>query len=347
MKTTGIISSILAFLLFCAPLQAYAATAGGADDPLISQSYADSTYPALVLKEPFVNITEAFEVLEYKLSQAVGASADTVCYNASSGSTARVSEGGNVVLFRGSAQLISATGVFIDVTDGAAVSAGQMLTAGHNYVAGAGTAAEISFLSHSYLAIFGGVTLSLASGAFNDVPGSAWYYDDVYSAVRMGLINGRTASTYAPNENLMISEAIKLAACMNQLYHNGSVTLQNGSGQWYSTYVDYSLEKGIISGPFSDYSAPITRRAFIQIFYNSLPESNFAAINSVADGAIPDVPMTDEAAKQIYAFYRAGILVGTDASGYCLPEKTIARSEVAAILTRMFDASARKLITLP
>lgn len=346
MKATRILSIFLVLTLFCASAPAYAAV-GGADDPLISQSYIDDTYPSLVLKEPFVSISDTFKVLEYKLSQAAGTSAATVCYDAASGSTARVSEGGNVVLFRGAAQLISATGLFIDVTDGATVSAGQLLAAGHSYVAGAGAKAEVSFLSHSYLAAFGGVTLSLVSGSFSDVSAGAWYYDDVYSAVKMGLINGRTAETYAPDESLMICEAVKLAACMNQFYHNGSVTLTNGSPQWYSTYVSYALENGIISQPFSDYNKAITRREFIEIFYNSLPVSSYSAINSVEDGAIPDVPMSDSAAKQIYAFYRAGILVGTDSAGNCAPEKTIARSEVAAILTRMFDAGARKSVTLP
>lgn len=348
MKAKRIISTIMALALICAPAAAYAAEAGGSGDPLVSQSYVDSVYPPIVLNDPYNKITEAMRVLEFKLNQATGNAASTVCFSASAGSTSAMKTGGNLVLFRGAATIASCSGTVIDVTAGQALGAGQALSAHHSYVAGENTSAVLSFSAQSYVAIFGDVTLTGSnSGGFTDVPADAWYHDDVYMAVDRGLINGRTATTYAPGENLMASEAIKLAACMHQLYHKGSVSLVNGSDEWYSTYVDYALQNSIISAPFENYNAAVNRRTFIQIFYNSLPVVSYAAINSVADGAIPDVPMSDTAAGQIYAFYRAGILVGTNAAGLCSPDKTIQRSEVAAILTRMFDASTRKSITLP
>ena len=66
----------------------------------------------------------------------------------------------------------------------------------------------------------------------------------------------------------------------------------------------------------------------------------------VADNAIPDVKATDKFAPEIYEFYRAGILTGSDAKGTFHSASTIKRSEAAAILLRMFEASARKSITL-
>lgn len=348
MKAKRLISILIALTLLCVPVSAYAAPAGSAGDPLVSRSYVDTTYPSIVLNDPYTKVLEAMRVLEYKLSQTVGDAAATVCFGAGAGSTSNMKTGGNIVLFRGAATITSCTGKVIDVTAGQALGAGQSLTPNHKYVAGENTSAVLSFSAQSYLSLFGDVTLTGGSGGgFTDVPSDAWYHDDVYIAVDRGLINGRSATIYAPDENLMASEAIKLAACMNQLYNKGSVTLQNGSDVWYSTYVDYALQNGIISEPFADYSAPVDRRTFIEIFYNSMPVMAYTAINSVADGAIPDVPMSDSAAQQIYTFYRAGILIGTDAAGHCSPDKTIQRSEVAAILTRMFDATTRKSIRLP
>jgi hypothetical protein len=66
----------------------------------------------------------------------------------------------------------------------------------------------------------------------------------------------------------------------------------------------------------------------------------------VADNAIPDVKMGDKYADEIYEFYRAGILTGNDAAGTFAPDSNIKRSEVAAILIRMFDVSARQSVTL-
>ena len=181
---------------------------------------------------------------------------------------------------------------------------------------------------------------------FTDVSDSAWYRSDVETAHKNGLINGKTATLYCPDDNMTIAEAIKLASCMHQLYHNGTVTLTNGSPYWYSSYVTYATDNWIIHRVYEDYDALITRTEFVDIFYYALPSSTYTEINSVADGAIPDVAMWDPSASLIYAFYRAGILIGSDSAGTFNPSSNILRSEVAAILTRMFDDSARKSITL-
>ena len=70
------------------------------------------------------------------------------------------------------------------------------------------------------------------------------------------------------------------------------------------------------------------------------------ALNNIADNAIPDVKLGDKCADEIYAFYRAGILTGSDKQGTFNPDSTIVRSEVAAILLRMYDASTRVQFTL-
>ena len=54
----------------------------------------------------------------------------------------------------------------------------------------------------------------------------------------------------------------------------------------------------------------------------------------------------DKFAAEIYEFYRAGILTGSDAKGTFHSASTIKRSEVATILLRMFETSARKSISL-
>ncbi len=181
---------------------------------------------------------------------------------------------------------------------------------------------------------------------FTDVPDGAWYRSDVETAHKNGLINGKSATLYCPGDNMSIAEAVKLAACMNKLYHEGSVTLTNGSPYWYSSYVTYATDNWILLREYEDYDALITRSEFVNIFYYALPSGEYPEINTVGDGAIPDVAMWDPYASLIYQFYRAGILVGSDSAGTFNQSSYIMRSEVAAILTRMFDDTARKNITL-
>lgn len=181
---------------------------------------------------------------------------------------------------------------------------------------------------------------ALAAGmTFTDVPAGEWYYNDVKQAVESGLINGKTATAYCPNDNLSYAEAVKLAACMHQKYTTGAVTLQNGS-PWYQSYVDYAKANGIISKDYS-WNAKATRAGYMEIFAAALPAKALAAKNTVNDGSIPDVPMTHPQASAIYKLYRAGILQGSDSQHSCKPDSSIRRSEVAAILTRMMDSSKR------
>lgn len=192
------------------------------------------------------------------------------------------------------------------------------------------------------------VNSSSSELAFTDVPTSAWYYNDVKNAVGMGLINGKTPTTYCPDNNLTYAEAFKLAACMNQLALNGAVTLKNGEDMWYSTYIEYCTKNGILSfadmmllGEEFDPNVKISRSGYMSIFANALPDEMLPAINYVPDEAIPDVNMSANYSAGVYKLYRAGILQGSDEQHNCKPYDSIKRSEVAAILTRMMDKTKR------
>ena len=186
---------------------------------------------------------------------------------------------------------------------------------------------------------------------FADVSRSSWYYDSVRAAWEKDLIDGVTRTLYKPDDTLTVAQAIKLSAALHQmLNNNGKVTLRNGSPYWYSSYVSYAVDNGIIEKMYLDYTpaqmnTPVKRNEFVHIFYGAM--SDYRQINTVADNKIPDVITTDTYALEIYTFYRAGILTGSDKNGTFYPTNDIKRSEVAAILSRMYDRTARKTVSLP
>ena len=185
---------------------------------------------------------------------------------------------------------------------------------------------------------------------FLDVPSDSWYYSSVKAAWENDLIDGVTANEFKPNATLTVAQTIKLAAALHQLDRTGEVSLKNGGANWYDSYVNYAVVNGIIEKDYANYTkaqmnAPVTRGEFVHIFHGA--EEAYKAINTVADNAIPDVKATDKFAPEIYEFYRAGILTGSDAKGTFHSASTIKRSEAAAILLRMFEASARVSIDLP
>lgn len=183
---------------------------------------------------------------------------------------------------------------------------------------------------------------------FVDVPVNSWYYASVRGAWENGLIDGVTAYAFKPDNQLTVAQAIKLAAALHQMQTSGSVTLTNGH-PWYNTYLAYAIRNKVVGEEYKSYTAaqmnaPVTRGEFVHILRGA---TNYYTVrNEVADNAIPDVKATDAYGADIYTFYRAGILTGSDAKGTFHADSTIRRSEVSAILNRMYDVSARQSIAL-
>ncbi len=180
---------------------------------------------------------------------------------------------------------------------------------------------------------------------FTDVSSSSWYYNDVKGAYETGLINGMTDNAFEPDSNTTYAQAIKLAACMHQKFTTGSVTLTNGSSEWWDSYVHYAKAFNIISKDY-DWNSNATRAGYAEIFAKALPDDALNQKNNIEDNRIPDVSMAHPQAAAIYKLYRAGILTGTDGSGTFLPGNSIKRSEVSAIVTRMMNKDARKSFKL-
>ena len=184
---------------------------------------------------------------------------------------------------------------------------------------------------------------------FTDVPADQWYTESVANAFELGLMKGNSADTFNPYGDVTVAEAITMAARIHSIYSTGTENFdQSVGGAWYQTYLDYALANGIISRAYynSDVTHKASRAQFAEIFANSLPAEALAAMNSVADNAIPDVKMTDSFAAFVYKLYRAGILTGSDANGTFNPQTFITRAEAAAIVSRMAESNNRVSITL-
>ena len=181
---------------------------------------------------------------------------------------------------------------------------------------------------------------------FYDVDSDDWFYEPVKSAWANELIDGVTARYFKPDSTLTVAQAIKLAAALHQKQSVGFVTLQNGGTHWYDNYVNYAVANSLIEAAYQSKSAEdmnraVTRAEFVHILSKLL---NAGTINTV--NSIPDVKAGDAYADEIFAFYRAGILTGSDRLGTFHPESSLKRSEAAAILVRLYDATQRQYITL-
>ena len=348
-----ILALLLAFVLISGTAAVWAA-GGDSGDPLVSLSYLTETYIPSLLQKADSAVNSALAPVRAGLSGNSAGSFDAGSsfdvWLVSAGGGVSMQTGCSVMLLSGSASLEVSSGAVVDVTNGVTASSGA-LARNVRLLGAENCRAYVSAGTGAVLAVSGG---SVSGGealkhSFTDIQYSNWFFVDVSAAHARGLIDGMSASSYAPDGQLTTAQAVKLAACLHQRYYKGSVTLSNSSsGRWYQSYIDYAIANDILDEAPSETvcNAPISRSDFVRIFYRALPRSNYAAINSIADNAIPDVSLNEANASEIYTFYRAGILTGSDDAGSFLSSSSIRRSEVAAILTRMYEPGARKNVTL-
>ena len=180
---------------------------------------------------------------------------------------------------------------------------------------------------------------------FSDVPQDAWYYSGVSRVYEYGVMDGKSDGIFDPSGSLTIAESIKLAAVMHKSYYAGSADFEPGS-PWYSPYVDYALEQGIIAGAYRNYNAAATRADFAIIISGALPDEAVTPINRVENGTIPDVYEHYSYGPAVYKLYRAGVLAGSDSIGTFYPGRTLSRAEAATIVMRLLQADMRQTISL-
>lgn len=172
------------------------------------------------------------------------------------------------------------------------------------------------------------------AGTYKDVPSGAWYEKGVRTLYEMGLLPETT--NFRPRSNMTLREVISLAVRIHAVYNNWSIPAGMSELQ-------YALNVGIVTADqYDNYDDLATRRSFAAILSKALPTSALRGINSVMDGAIPDVPMSDPGAWGIYTLYRAGVLSGNNAWGTFAPNQRITRDSAAVIAARLVDQTQRK-----
>lgn len=184
-------------------------------------------------------------------------------------------------------------------------------------------------------------------GMFTDVKSSEWFADSVKSVYEYGLMVGKGKDTFDPNGNITFAEVVTIAARLHSVYHTGKSSFET-TEPWYEAYTRYFSESDDLKTVYSSFqgismSYPATRYDVADIFANIFPENEYAEINFVEEGAIPDVSISH---SEVYKLYRSGILTGSDTRGTFNGGSSITRAEIAAIIVRMINKSIRRGIAL-
>lgn len=193
------------------------------------------------------------------------------------------------------------------------------------------------------------------AGQFVDVLTNDWFYGNVAALYELGLTNGKGDKRhFEPQSDMTVAEVLTMAARLRGLYEfgngeTGAGLFREDDDLWYTPYVSYLKDSGVISEEFDEsLERPASRAEVAHVLARALPAELFKNINAdavtvgYATGKfIRDVNDYTPYQQDILTLYRWGILSGIDENGTFCPSDTVRRSEVAAMVSRLVDSGLR------
>ena len=180
---------------------------------------------------------------------------------------------------------------------------------------------------------------------FTDVAKDAWYFPAVEYVFNNGLMNGTTATTFAPNVNL--NRAMMAAVLYNM--EGGPACDKSGlfsdvaDGKWYTDAVNWAASNNIVSGMPDGTYAPnqaLTREQMASVLYR-YAEYKGIDVSSRADlGKFTDGTTVSPWAQDVVQWAVAEKLingVGTELQ----PKGTASRAQVATVLMNYCENVAK------
>ena len=153
---------------------------------------------------------------------------------------------------------------------------------------------------------------------FKDVKVSSWFGKYVIDLYNDGIINGTSATTYAPNDTLTWAAALKLL-----LVSNGDLKAADATGaDWSKNAIAKAAELGLVAADL-DGAKAISRLEFCQVA---------AKLNKLAESKT-ESKFTDCADGYVMALVDAKVISGMTETTF-EPAASLTRAQIAAFLAR-------------
>lgn len=154
---------------------------------------------------------------------------------------------------------------------------------------------------------------------FKDVKVSSWFGQYVIDLYNDGIINGTSATTYAPNDTLTWAAALKLL-----LVSNGNLKAADATGaDWSKNAIAKAAELGLVAADL-DGAKAISRLEFCQVA---------AKLNKLAESKT-ESKFTDCADGYVMALVDAKVIDGMTATTF-EPDASLTRAQIAKIIYQL------------
>lgn len=183
----------------------------------------------------------------------------------------------------------------------------------------------------------GDITTATVS-SFSDLADAAWAREAVTSLYNKGIINGKTASSFAPNDDITRAEFAKIVVKAFGLEDANATVSQFSdvaTSDWYYTAVASAYSKGIIKGYENGtfgVNDKITRQDMAVIIYRAAQAAG-KSIAAVKDGTVFDdaADIAAYASEAVSVLNKGGIINGMTATTFA-PTATATRAQAAQMI---------------
>ena len=192
----------------------------------------------------------------------------------------------------------------------------------------------------------GGKTVTIAvtvgwDNPYRDVSGNDWFYDYVKYVTDNGLMNGTASNAFSPDTPMTRAMFVTVLGRMDGITaaeYTEHPFSDVPDGEYYTGFVAWAAENGIVSGVSETSFAPddrLTREQLCVILARYLTSTGSALVpDSDAVDFADAEEISDWAIEAVRACHAAGLISGRG-EGIFDPKSPTSRAEVAAILMRM------------
>ncbi|MEN6316361.1 MAG: S-layer homology domain-containing protein [Clostridiaceae bacterium] len=180
------------------------------------------------------------------------------------------------------------------------------------------------------------------STALSDI-GRHWAEKDIEFIISHGLFNGTGDGRFSPDGPMtraMFAAVLGRLHGVDESEFTGSSFNDTEAGQWYSAFVQWSAENGIINGYGGGRFGPddcITREQLCTMLVRYMKYAGIILESTDAQGTFADAgDISDWAADAVELCYRAGLIEGTGNNRFD-PKGIATRAQVAAIFKRFIE----------
>lgn len=176
---------------------------------------------------------------------------------------------------------------------------------------------------------------------FYDVPQNVWYYESVMSAARYGLLQGFGFGIFEPLGNTTRAQTaqvlMRLSGDERVAYSRVFSDVDNG--EWFAPAVMWAYKKNVVNG-YDDGTfrpnEPITRQDVVVLLYRYLGSPAVQGASNL--GRMKDSwSVSNYARNAVEWSIENKVIVGYE-DGTFRPFNNITRAELAAIITRFYEA---------